>query len=183
MTEKNNESFSYNVNVGHLSANPVSVTMEADGRERAELAERWGVLKVDALEAELELIRWKRDGVRIKGRVKADIEQECVVTLEPVHSHIDEAVDALFVPEGSRLARMPVDETGEMVFDAEGPDLPETFTGDSIDVGAVCEEFVVLAIDPYPRKEGAVLEAADDTPAEEDRPPSPFAGLKHWSKG
>ena len=77
---------------------------------------------------------------------------------------------------------MPVDETGEMVFDAEGPDLPETFTGDSIDVGSVCEEFVVLAIDPYPRKEGAVLEASDEMPPDDDRPPSPFAGLKNWSK-
>ncbi|MCY6381233.1 YceD family protein [Hoeflea prorocentri] len=182
MPESKKESFSYRVNVGHLSINPVSVTLEADERERAELADRWGVTKVNALKADLELLRWKRDGVRIKGRVQVDLEQECVVTLEPVQSHIDEAIDALFVPDGSRLARIPVDETGEMIVDAEGPDLPETFTGDSIDVGLVCEEFIVLAIDPYPRKEGAVLEAAEETPPEEDRPPSPFAGLKDWSK-
>ncbi|MEM9106628.1 MAG: DUF177 domain-containing protein, partial [Pseudomonadota bacterium] len=150
MTEKNKENFSYRVNVGHISGNPVTVFLEANLREREALAERWGVDRVDCIVAELTLARWKKDGVRIKGQVKADIEQSCVVSLEPVSSHVDETFEALFVPEGSKLARIVTDESGEMVVEAEGPDLPETFTGDSIDVGAVCEEFIVLAIDPYP---------------------------------
>ena len=39
------------------------------------------------------------------------------------------------------------------MLDAEGPDSPETFTGDTIDVGALAEEFFGLAIDPYPRSQ------------------------------
>ncbi|WP_136658811.1 DUF177 domain-containing protein [Nitratireductor sp. XY-223] len=181
MTENNKETFSYRVNVGHLSANPVTVRLEADPGERLAMAERWGVTRVDAVTAELELVRWKRDGVRVKGRVRAEIEQSCIVTLEPVMATIDEAVEALFVPEGSKLARIATDENGEIVFDAEGPDIPESFHGDSIDVGAVCEEFIVLAIDPYPRKEGAVLESPGDPQQAEDTP-SPFAGLKSWKR-
>ncbi|MEX3008296.1 DUF177 domain-containing protein [Hoeflea sp. TYP-13] len=182
MSETKKQSFSYRVNVGHISSNPITVRLEADARERAGLAERWGVLKVNSVAAELDLVRWKRDGVRVKGRVKAEIEQNCVVTLEPVVSSIDEKVDALFVPEGSKLARIQTDENGEMLIDAEGPDIPETFSGDSIDVGTVCEEFAVLAINPYPRKEGAVLESSQDEIGEDVKAPSPFADLKHWNK-
>lgn len=183
MTDNNTENFSYRVNVGHISSNPVTVFLEADPKEKKALADRWDVNRVDAVTAELTLTGWKKDGVRIKGRVQADIEQSCVVSLEPVTSHIDETFEALFVPEGSKLARIVTDESGEMVVEAEGPDLPETFTGDSIDVGAVCEEFIVLAIDPYPRKDGAALEPQAE-PEEGDRTaPSPFAGLKAWSAG
>ena len=46
-----------------------------------------------------------------------------------------------------------------MHLDAEGPDSPETFSGETIDVGALAEEFFGLAIDPYPRKEGVSLDA------------------------
>ena len=181
MAEKNTELFHYRVNVGHLSAKPVTVSLKADPKERLEMAERWGVSRVDDVSAVLELTRWKRDGVRIKGRVQASIEQSCVVTLEPVTSAIDEPVDALFVPEGSKLARIATDENGEIVFDAEGPDIPESFHGDTIDVGSVCEEFIILAIDPYPRKEGAVLDSPDD-PQQTEEKPSPFAGLERWKQ-
>jgi hypothetical protein len=60
-----------------------------------------------------------------------------------------------------------------MVLDAEGPDAPETFSGDSIDVGALAEEFFALAVDPYPRKAGVSLESASkgEGPAEESRGP------------
>jgi uncharacterized metal-binding protein YceD (DUF177 family) len=183
MTEPKTQNFSYRVNVGHISSNPVTVFLSAEPDERKVLAGRWGVEKVNSLTAELALTRWKRDGVRVKGRVQAEIEQLCVVSLEPVMDRIDEPIDALFVPEGSKLARMVTDDSGELVVDAEEPDMPETFAGDTIDVGAVCEEFVVLAIDPYPRKEGARLEPTEDSPGDGDTAPSPFAGLEGWNRG
>ena len=48
------------------------------------------------------------------------------------------------------------------MLDAEGPDGPETFTGDTIDAGALAEEFFGLAIDPYPRKTGVAVVSTDD---------------------
>ncbi len=97
--------FSYQVKVGHISANPVEVHVEADTSELKALAETWNVVSVDDLSADLQIARWKRDGVRIKGRVQAKIVQSCVVTLEPVESAIDESFEQIFVPEGSKLAR------------------------------------------------------------------------------
>ncbi len=176
------KTFSYPVDVGHLSANPVHVTLEADARERDGLAERWGVISVELATAQADLSRWKRDGVRVKGTVEAHITQACVISLEPVKSVIAETFEALFVPEGSRLARVETSDVGEMIIEAEGPDAPETFAGDSIDVGQVCEEFIVLSINPYPRKQGVELTFEADEPGDDEAAESPFAGLRDYGR-
>ncbi|WP_027486142.1 YceD family protein [Allorhizobium undicola] len=174
--------FSFPVKVGHISANPVQVHLEADEAECAGLARLWRVLAVKSLKADLKLSRWKRDGVRIKGTVEAEIEQACVVTLEPVASSIREEVEQVFLPEGSKLIRLMTDGQGEMVLDPDGPDIPETFAGDTIDAGLLVSEFAALAIDPYPRKQGVEFSGhSEDTGAEIIRP-SPFAALKDWKK-
>ena len=51
---------------------------EADERERAGLADLWNVEAVNRLSADLQIARWKKDGVRLKGRVKAQIVQACL---------------------------------------------------------------------------------------------------------
>lgn len=174
--------FSFPVKVGNISANPVQVHLEADDKECAALAELWNILAVRALKADLHVARWKRDGVRVKGEVFAEIEQACVVTLEPVMSTIREKLEQIYVPEGSKLARLIADGQGEMVLDPDGPDLPETFVGDQIDAGVLVTEFAALAIDPYPRKPGVDFSGhIEDSGAEVIRP-SPFAALKDWKK-
>lgn len=182
MKHDSDHPFSFNVKVGHISSNPVTVTIAADGAECEQLARQWEIPKVNAFSAELVVQRWKRDGVRLKGRVKADILQSCVVTLEPVASKIDEPIDAVFVPEGSKLARAPVAEGGEMLLDPDGPDSPETFQGDTIDAGAVAAEYAAMAIDPYPRKDGIIFSGHVESTEEDDAKPSPFAALKDWKK-
>ena len=174
--------FSYPVKVGHISANPVRIVLEANAEELKALAKFWNVVSVDYLKAELQVTRWKKDGVKIKGEVHAAVTQSCVVTLEPVTSKIDEPVEHIFVPEGSKLARMVTNEEGEIVLDPDGPDIPDQFTGDSIDVGAAVAEFAALAIDPYPRKPDAEFPEAADKEPEEEKRPSPFAALKDWKK-
>lgn len=181
-TQTGSVPFSYHVKVGHISANPVTVTLVADEKERAALARLWKVEAVNRVESEIQIARWKKDGVRIKGHVVADIVQACVVTLDPVATTVSEDVDRIFVPEGSRLARLVLDERGEMVLDPEGDDIPETFSGDTVDAGeAVCET-VALAIDPYPRKDGVEFSDHLESNEGEGRKPSPFAVLKDWKK-
>ncbi len=174
--------FSYLVKVGHVSANPVRVRLAADERERQALANVWNIEGVNSLSAELQIARWKKDGVRITGRVSGEIVQACVVTLEPVVSTVDQEIDQIFVPEGSKLARIVADGAGEMVLDPDGPDLPETFVGDTIDAGELVAEFAALGIDPYPKKPGAEFAAHIESADDVDRKPSPFAVLKDWKK-
>lgn len=174
--------FSYLVKVGHISANPVEVKIAADADECRALARLWEIVDVKSFSAELQIQRWKKDGVRLKGRVRTDIVQSCVVTLDPVETQIDEPIDAIFVPEGSKLARNPVVEAGEMLLDPDGPDSPEIFHGDTIDAGVVAAEYAAMAIDPYPRKEGINFAGHTESTEADDRKPSPFAALKDWKK-
>lgn len=171
------EAYSYKVNVGHVATNPLKLTFSADEAERARIAEIWNVPSVEAFSGSAAVSRWKRDGVRVKGHVDATLTQACVVSLEPVTQEISEDFEALFVPENSKLARLDLDG-GELVVDPESADAPETFSGDSIDLGATAAEFAALAIDPYPRKPGAAFDGYTESTPEDDKPESPFAVLK-----
>ncbi len=174
--------FSYPVKVGHISANPVRIGLTASTEELQALAKFWDVVSVEYLKSELQVTRWKKDGIRIKGQVEARVTQSCVVTLEPVSSDINEKVEQIFVPEGSKLARMVTNDEGEIVLDPDGPDIPDQFVGDTIDVGVVVAEFAAMAIDPYPRKADVDFEGYGEKTPFEDKKPSPFAVLKDWKK-
>jgi hypothetical protein len=152
----------FRANVARLPQKGMPVTIDADQKQRDALAAWHHLVSVERFRAKLLVAPWKRHGVKVTGTVEAEITQECVVTLEPIQSSIREDVDGLFLPEDSKLGRLGFDGGGEILLDAEGPDSPETFVGDTIDVGALAEEFFGLAIDPYPRKPGAALPVASD---------------------
>lgn len=174
--------FSFPVKVGHVAANPVEITLSADPEERKGLARLWNILSVERLDAVLHVNRWKKDGIRVRGTVEADVTQACVVTLEPVPGEIREEIDQVFLPEGSKLLRRPANDEGELFLDPDGPDLPDVFSGDTIDTGAIVAEFAALALDPYPRKQGVAFSGHIESKAEDDVRPSPFAVLKSLKK-
>lgn len=161
---------SFPVDVRRLPSRGFPVKISADEAARTALAEAHGLNAVEAFLADLLVERWGRDGARVTGGVTARIVQSCVLTLEPVPATIDARVDAIFVPENSRLA---APHEGEVHVDPEGPDTPETFAGDEIDVGELAEEFFELAIDPYPHAPGARL--GDAAAGADDA--GPFAAL------
>jgi hypothetical protein len=162
--EERKSPVSFMAHVARLPQKGLPVVIEADTAQRQALAAAHGLLSVQAYRADLLVTPWKRHGVKVAGRVEADITQECVVTLEPLDAHIDEDVEGLFLPDDSKLGRHGFEGGGEIVLAADGPDSPETFHGDAIDVGALAEQFFGLAIDPYPRKPGVSLDsgAGDD---------------------
>ena len=149
------------VDVRSLPKNGHPVRIEASAEQRAALAARNGIPGIEKLLAELTVEHWSGDGYRVSGSIQATAVQECVVTLEPVTTAIDEPIDVTFVPVGSSLAR---EDEGELVLDPEGDDPPETFTPPYIEVGGLAEEMFALALDPYPRAADADLpDAATDT--------------------
>ena len=142
------------------------------------LKQNHDLLSVDSFHADIHISPWKKRGIRIKGKFQADIVQACVVTLEPLPAHIEENVESVFVPEDSKLVKYDeIVDTGEVFVDAEGPDTPEVFHGDTIDVGAFLEELFELSIDPYPRKDGVDGTYIEDI-GKDDSEPSPFTILK-----
>ena len=157
---------SFLAHVARLPRKGMPVELEATESQRAALAKEHGLSAVRSFHAAMTVEPWKRNGVRVVGTVTAEIVQECVVSLEPLESRIDEPFQAIFLPEQSRLGRDGFDIGGEIVLEPEGPDSPETFSGDTIDVGALAEEYFGLAIDPYPRKAAAELPRTEGGAAE-----------------
>lgn len=170
MTDDGRSPISFPVNVARLPQKGMPVRIDADENQRAALASVHGLNLVSRLSVQMEVVGWKKGGVRVTGRVKADIEQACIATLEPVDEEVDEDFSALFLPEGSRLAVPQQMVEGEMILDAEGEDAPELFSGDTIDVGALAEEFFALGINAYPRKEGAAAPSGDEEQEERRGP-------------
>ncbi|WP_180900872.1 YceD family protein [Martelella soudanensis] len=168
--------------VSRASSAAFDMRIDADAAERAATAGFLDVRSVESLSADLRISPWRRDGVRVKGTVRAGITQTCVVTLEPLEATIEEEVDVTFLPENSRQFHRKLNEEGELIVDPNGPDEPEPFSGTEIDLAAVVIEAIGLAVDPYPRKPGvAVTEKLIDTDdAQDDAAPSPFAALKDW---
>ena len=150
-----------------------AISLAPDGAIRAALAGALGVKAVERLAVELRATRF-RGGMRVQGRLAADIVQPCVVTLEPVRQAIDEPIDRVFLPADDKAVARPADD--EVFVDVEGEDLPDTFEGHEADLSDMIVETLALAIDPYPRAPGASLEGIG-LPQDEPEP-SPFARLQ-----
>lgn len=150
------------------------MVIEADAEIRQALAEQAGLTEISRLTATFTLVRPHGEKLRVTGRVKATIGQLCVVTLEPVRNEIDEVIDLVFLPE-SRVAAL--DKTLDLPV-ADNDDIPETTQNGMVDLGAVAAEFLLLGIDPYPRKPGVVFEPPAAAADPDEHPFAALAALK-----
>lgn len=153
------------------------VELEAPEAVRALLAPRAGLRSLPELKASFDLARRGR-GVHIGGTVEALVGQTCVVTLEAIDNRVAEEVDVLFSPDVAPVPETAVEEDYSIGHTADEEEPPEPLIGDTIDLGAVATEFLMLGIDPYPRKEGARFEP----PPADLEGTHPFAALAALKK-
>lgn len=148
--------------------------VEAEEASRAAMAEIAGLREIAYVRAAFDLKPRSGGQVHVTGRVQARVGQNCVVTLEPLESDIDEEVDLIFAPveQIPELAE-PGDDDGDSATDMT--DAPEPIENGNIDLGRLASDVLYLAIDPYPRKEGAAFEPQVAASDPEDHP---FAALK-----
>lgn len=160
--DKANSPWSAPVAIQDIPETGLHLDLQPPEAVRTELAKFAGLRDLPRVSAVFDLER-RGAAVHVRGRVTALVGQTCVVTLEPIESEVDEPVDVAFVP------RPPGGETGEsetVGHDAEtGEEGPEPLVGRTVDLGALATEFMVLGVDPYPRKPGATfapLKVADE---------------------
>ena len=147
-----------------------ATTLIANEAERAALAIRFGLVRIDGLEADVALTRKDRT-VGVEGTLRARIVQSCAVSADDLDVAVNEPLSLRFVPEAHGHAP---DE--EIEFDADDPDEIE-YAGTHIDLGEAVAQSLALAIDPFltgPNADKARKQAGIGTP--EDM--SPFAALK-----
>ena len=152
---------------------PLSRQRQAAPDELAGIARTLDLVACRSLTVDYTIAQAGGGRYRLEGRLRAEVEQTCVVTLEPVASVIDEGFDVTFWPQDD----MPVPHGGEVDVDEE-PE-PEPIVDGHIAAGRVVFECLASAIDPFPRSPGATLERQSTGPSEgvDPRSASPFAVL------
>lgn len=143
--------FSREVALDAVGAQGYEAAIEADAGERAALAERFGLLALDALKARFVLARDAEGDLRLAASFEADVVQACVITLEPVAAHLAESFELVFSEAEEAGA-------GEIVVDPLDERTSEPLVGEVVDVGEYIAQQLALALDPYPRKPGATVE-------------------------
>jgi uncharacterized metal-binding protein YceD (DUF177 family) len=155
--------------VERLGEGGVEKRIIASPAERAAVARRLDLLGLDRLEASLSL-RLAGGGtlLQLTGRIEAEVQQSCVVTLEPVPARLSLAVEITYA-----LVRSTPDQGEESV----DPDAPEPLPPGGLDLGEEVVQMLALGLDPYPRAPGAELPVVPDAEAEH-----PFGKLKDLKK-
>lgn len=122
-----------------------SLTLEADGAQRAAIAQRLGLIALDrfAVTATLHAVA---GGLAAKGRVAADVVQPCAATGLPVAAAIDEPFDLRFLRDTLPAA---TEEEEVEISDEDCDILP--LEGDRADLGEAAVQTLSLGLDPFPR--------------------------------
>jgi len=152
---------SHIIDITALHAHEAEFIVEADETQRMAVAERLRIPGIRKLRGVFR-VRPVRGGAEIKLRLEAETERQCVVSLEPMTEAIDDDIVMTF---DRNFVESEEDETAWR----------EPLDGDEIDLGELLVQHLSLALDPYPRKDGAesLLETYRNAATA-----SPFAGLK-----
>src|SRR5690349_1949626 len=92
--------FSRPLDVTRVPPEGSTETISAEPQECTDLARRFGLPELHSLEAELKVSRWRGEGLKIKGRFTADLDQTCVVSLDIFRAVISDEFESYFLPAG-----------------------------------------------------------------------------------
>lgn len=166
--------WSHPIKVEDIPEEGEDITLSPDEETRAALARFTGVLAVPAFTARLRLLPDGTGGAIVTGTFDASVRQNCVVSLEPFDNPVHEEIALRFAPESAKPAKSPGPD-----IEIEESDPSDSIIDGVIDLGAVMSEFLILGIDPYPKKPGVVF-----TPpaTKDDQRDNPFAVLEKLKK-
>jgi hypothetical protein len=164
MTDRSPLPLSRPIELASIRTDGSEFHVETTASERAALAERFGIPAIAKLTGDF-LLRKKGPHVRVTGVVFGSFTQTCILTLEPFETEFREDVDVGFDENPEKALELrPEEEAPDLIIDG------------IIDVGALAGEFTALALDPYPRKPGAVFEFSDKKDTGDEKP-APFGAL------
>ena len=148
--------------------------LSADEEERKAIAERLRLASLSRFDAHVALSR-EGESVRAQGRIKSQLEQNCVATGEPVAASIDEPFELLFIPAPTGAPDEEIELSNE--------DCDTVFhDGAAIDLGGALTDTLALALDPYPRSAGAD-DALREAGVLTEEQAGPFAALAKLKGG
>lgn len=170
------------------------VTLTPDPVTQKKIIKSFDLLDLQDFVANIELNRAKgAHTVHVKGTIKANITQACVVSLEPVHTEINENFEAFYADYNEAV---PFSHARKELYTKHGmtdiPVLEEDEDPEPIDkegvlnLGDMVLQFFSLAVDLYPRSENYslpdnVISDEDDVNEKQSNiAKNPFEALRHW---
>ncbi len=156
--------------LGRLGQADDEVVIAPGDEERARIAQWAGIDALDAFRAKIDLRKVTPTRFSLDAVLTADIVQSCVVTLEPVKSHVESSFTRdLFLTQVKSFDSdvAPVDEDGR-----------EEIASLHYDLAVPVLEELALLIDPYPRCPGVEFEPPTDGTDEDAHPFAALGKLK-----
>jgi uncharacterized metal-binding protein YceD (DUF177 family) len=174
MTTLPEPEFSVPLAVDKIPAAGLTQTLDADAPARKRLAARFDLIDLPRLHADLT-VQSARAGraIQVKGRVSAEVVQKCGVTGEPVPDRVENDIDVLYTSEDD-------EESPQTFIDPTAVEI-EPIEGGVIDLGELVAQHFGIALNPYPRKPGAVFES-DAKEGQEVARNSPLAKIAELTK-
>jgi len=172
-----------------IGVKPVNIKISPPKEIIAALCKRLNLHSIRVLNADIVLQRNSVDKViHIKGHVKADLVQSCVITTDQVQECIDDKFEAWFIDPNSTVSfakakreRLSRKAQSDLPVMDEYED-PEPVIDGHIDLGELVVQNLSLSLNPYPRVEGAKhdLQEVSLQSSSEELYDNPFAALKDW---
>jgi Uncharacterized ACR, COG1399. len=149
--------------VSQIRPGGMEIRVEANDIERATVAADFNLAELRSLVGDFKL-SGRPERIKVVGIIQADIQQICVVSLEPFDSILKEDIELVFTEESRRK------RAGEDIEFNE--DIPDPIVNGQIDLGAIALEFLALGLDPYPRKPGISFDEVKKALGMEDDAPT-----------
>lgn len=160
------------VRIEEVAAGGRNYTFSADEQTLAVLTQNSPASQISKFDGHVD-IRPIRGGLEAKGKLTAQLQQPCVITLEPVDEKIEVDIRRIFLRgEEPELA---LTANGEVFVDLDVDADNEWFNSDKVDLSDFIYEQFLLSIDTYPKKDGAKMPKVNDDEIPSEK--SPFAAL------
>ncbi|MGH1403328.1 MAG: YceD family protein [Alphaproteobacteria bacterium] len=189
MTDTLNEfEWSHFIDSSPIGERETKIEIDAPADVLENLCKRLKVHSIDSLKACVYLQRNAVNRyVHVKGDIKAELKQCCVITTDPVSEIVHDAFSTWYVEPNKAVSftkakrdRLSPKEKDELPMLEEEED-PEMIVDGKIDLGELIVQNLSLALNPYPRVEGAAFEQDKEGEcAPEGMYDNPFAALKEW---
>lgn len=167
--------FSYVIDIDNVSSGENEYFIKADRENLDFLTELLGVQKVNSFSAEFKTKLDRKKGLLdIKGRVKASVELQSVISLENFSKNYNVVFDVNY---STKPKHEECKEEIEYDFDE---DIVEEIVDGKVDLVSIAIEQLSLQIEDYPKKKGESFSFKSEF-SEEDKP-NPFAVLAKLKK-
>lgn len=177
--------FSHVVQVDRVGPEGVLLQLQADPAQCQTLARQLQIPAVLNLTAQVRVVPDPAQGGHflLKGQFEAEVEQTCVVSLEPVRQRVSESFLRRFASSVPAGKAQDLDDDEAEWLDPEAEDPPDLLQDGAVDAGEVVAEALALALDPYPRKPGAEWPEGYRPDPDAGEKVSPFAALAKLKGG